>query len=295
MMNGLLFSMPGHPDHLLRRRDRHGRQHLPRGPQRRPHPDAVGQRPQRRVLRRQPQRLYLPVIIDPEYHSQAVNVEAQQQNPNSLLWWMKRLIALRKRYRAFARGTLEVLRPDNRKVFAFIRRYGDERILVVVNLSRFVQCVELDLSEFRGAVPVELFGNRVPPVGDLPYFITLGPHGFYWFSLESEPEQGRSHAHHVVRSRRGVGRPLQRCRASDAFESFLPAYLAKRRWFVQKARTITKAVSLIDRIPCPPVPAGARSRTLGGADAHRPGRAGPREPRALRAAGRLRHRDEAKS
>src|SRR5205807_7541681 len=137
-----------------------------------------------------PQRLYLPVIIDPEYHSQAVNVEAQSQNPNSLLWWMKRMVALRQRYKAFGRGSLELLFPENRKVFAFIRSYEEERILCVFNLSRHVQCAELDLSAFRGSVPVELSGNQeFPPVGDLPYFVTLGPHGFYWFALEREPEE----------------------------------------------------------------------------------------------------------
>src|SRR5213076_2401405 len=94
--------------------------------------------------RANPQRLYLPVIIDPEYHYEAMNVEAQQNNPHSLLWWMKRLIALRKRYAAFGRGTLEFLYPDNRKVLAFIRRYQDERILVVANLSKYAQYVEMD-------------------------------------------------------------------------------------------------------------------------------------------------------
>src|SRR5258708_22704559 len=87
--------------------------------------------------RANPQRLFLPITIDPEYHYEAVNVEAQQNNPSSLLWWMKRLIALRKRYQAFGRGSLEFLRPANPKVLAFVRKFGDERILVVANLSRF--------------------------------------------------------------------------------------------------------------------------------------------------------------
>jgi maltose alpha-D-glucosyltransferase/alpha-amylase len=196
-----------------------------------------------------PQRLFLPVIIDPEYHSQAVNVEAQQENPNSLLWWMKRLIALRQRYKAFGRGTLEVLLPDNRKVFAFIRRFEDERILVVVNLSRNVQCVELDLSEFRGATPIELFGNsEFPSVGDLPYFITLGPHGFYWFSLEQDPdEETRVRPTFAVP---GEWDELFGGSALREFEAFLPVYLAKRRWFGQKARTITGA-SVVDYVPLP--------------------------------------------
>jgi maltose alpha-D-glucosyltransferase / alpha-amylase len=199
-----------------------------------------------------PQRLFLPVIIDTEYHSQAVNVEAQQENPNSLLWWMKRLIALRQRYKAFGRGSLEVLRPDNRKVFAFIRRYEDERILVVVNLSRNVQCVELDLSEFCGATPVELFGNtEFPSVGDLPYFVTLGPHGFYWLSLEREPDEGAPQRPSFEVA--GEWDDLFSGLALRTFEASLPAYIATRRWFVQKARTITKA-TVVDCVPLPPTP-----------------------------------------
>jgi maltose alpha-D-glucosyltransferase / alpha-amylase len=132
-----------------------------------------------------PQRLYLPVIIDPEYHYEALNVESQQNNQHSLLWWMKRMIALRERYRAFGRGSLEFLFPENRKVLAFLRRYEDETILVVANLSRFSQYVELDLSPFRGTTPVELYGGTdFPKIGDLPYLLTLGPYGFQWFSLE---------------------------------------------------------------------------------------------------------------
>jgi maltose alpha-D-glucosyltransferase/alpha-amylase len=135
--------------------------------------------------RANPQKLYLPITIDPEYHYEAVNVEAQQNNPNSLLWWMKRLIALRKRYQAFGRGTLEFLHPANRKILAFIRRFHDEQILVVANLSRFVQHVELDLSSARGCVPVELFGRALfPTVGHSLYPLSLGPHAFYCFELE---------------------------------------------------------------------------------------------------------------
>ena len=153
-----------------------------------------------------PQQLYLPVVIDPEYHMQSVNVAAQQENSSSLLWWMRRLVALRNHYRAFARGTFELLRPDNRKVLAFIRRLGDETILVAVNLSRFAQAAELDLSDHLGAVPVELFGgSEFPPVGDLPYFVTLGPHGFYWFSLEHRHQEARLHVPFTVAGAVDVG------------------------------------------------------------------------------------------
>src|SRR5438445_9132058 len=134
--------------------------------------------------RANPQRLYLPVITDPEYRYEAVNVEAQQNNSNSLLWWMKRLISFRKRHRVFGRGSLEFLPSENRKVLAFVRRYQDEAVFVVANLSRFAQSVDLDLSAFRGRVPLELFGQtRFPPVSNAPYSLTLGPPIFYWFTL----------------------------------------------------------------------------------------------------------------
>jgi maltose alpha-D-glucosyltransferase/alpha-amylase len=130
-------------------------------------------------------RLYLPVITDPVYGYQAVNVAAQRATPSSLLNTMRRLIATRKRSRAFGRGTIEFLRPRNTSVLAFLREYGDERILVVANLSERSQPVELDLSRYPGAVPFELLGDtRFPPVGDRPYFLSLGPHGFYWFRLD---------------------------------------------------------------------------------------------------------------
>jgi len=130
-------------------------------------------------------RLYLPVIADPVYGYQAVNVEAQTKQPTSLLNTMKQLIAVRKRSRAFGRGTIEFLHPVNPSVLAFIREHGEETVLVVANLSGRSQPVSLDLARYRGAVPMELLGEtRFPPVGDTPYFLSLGPHGFYWFRLE---------------------------------------------------------------------------------------------------------------
>ena len=130
------------------------------------------------------QKLYLPIIIDPEYHYEAINVDAQQNNPNSLLWWTKRLISLRKQFKAFSRGNIQFLNPTNRRVLAFLRTYESETMLVVVNLSRFVQYVTLDLSSHAGVEPVELFGStRFPIVTREPYLLTLGPHSFYWFAL----------------------------------------------------------------------------------------------------------------
>lgn len=133
------------------------------------------------------QRLYLPVVTDPEYHHEAVNVEAQQANPHSLLWWMKRVIALRKRHPAFGRGSLRFLKPENRRVLAYIRELEDETILVVANLSRYAQWTELELDAYAGRVPVELFGSvEFPVIGTDPYLVNLGPHSFLWFSLRSE-------------------------------------------------------------------------------------------------------------
>ncbi|HWV24981.1 MAG TPA: maltose alpha-D-glucosyltransferase [Thermomicrobiales bacterium] len=134
-------------------------------------------------------RLYSPVILDPVYGYEAVNVEAQSRVATSLLNWTKRLIAVRKRYKAFGRGSIKFKYPENQKILVYVRQYDNETILCVVNLSRFVQAAEIDLSEFDGWQPVELMGEtRFPNIGQLPYFVTLGPHGFYWFRLES-PEQ----------------------------------------------------------------------------------------------------------
>src|SRR5262245_32894258 len=205
--------------------------------------------------RANPQKLYLPVIIDPEYHYEAVNVEAQQNNPNSLLWWTKRLIALRKRYKAFGRGTLEFLQPDNRKILTFLRRYQDECILVVANLSRFVQYVELDLAAFRGMTPVEMFGHvTFPPIGELPYLLTLGPHAFFWFTLESprtdeskvDGAQAQTPTLKVSREWDSVFQE----EARSALEAILPDYLKGRRWFGGKARPLRSA-SIPEIIPVP--------------------------------------------
>ncbi|KKO18356.1 MAG: trehalose synthase [Candidatus Brocadia fulgida] len=139
--------------------------------------------------RANPQKLYLPLIIDPEYHYEAVNVENQEKNQASLLWWMRRVIAMRKRFKAFGRGTTEFLFPDNPKVLAFIRQYHNEVILVIINLSRFSQAVELDLSKFSGFQPEDIFsGNKFPPIKDTPYLFTLGHYDYFWFVLKKEEE-----------------------------------------------------------------------------------------------------------
>jgi maltose alpha-D-glucosyltransferase/alpha-amylase len=211
--------------------------------------------------RANPHRLYLPVIIDPEYHYEALNVETQQSNPHSLLWWMRRLIALRKRYRAFGRGSIHFLQPENHKVLAFVRRFEDERLLVVANLSRFVQHVELDLSEFEGVDPVELFGhNRFPRIGELPYLLTLGPHGFYWFSLGAETGAPAQRAAREGEAAPGRALPVLAAgadwrelltgEARRGLEAALPEILAARRWFGGKSRDVRRA-SLLAAAPVP--------------------------------------------
>ena len=138
-----------------------------------------------RFSRADPARLYSPVIMDPIYGYQAVNVETQERDGSSLLQWMRNLIGLRKLFPAFGVGTLDFIEPANRKVLAYVRRDGRDTILCVANLSRSVQPVELDLRAFAGVTPVEMLGyTDFPVVGESPYFLTLGPYGFYWFELQ---------------------------------------------------------------------------------------------------------------
>src|SRR5687768_4328116 len=128
--------------------------------------------------------LFGPVIVDVPYGYTAINVEAQERTSTSLLRWMRRTIQVRQKTKAFGRGTFEPLHPANRKVLVFLRRYEEDVILCVANLSRFVQPVELDLSAFDGWTPVELYSDApFPRIGELPYFLTLGPHNFFWFRL----------------------------------------------------------------------------------------------------------------
>ena len=139
-----------------------------------------------------PQKLTLPVITEPQYHYESVNVEAQEQNPSSFLWWLRRLISLRNRYQAFGRGATIFPASDNDKVLAFIRFSGDEIILIAANMSRFVQPVNLDLSTWTGMVPREIMGGMLfPPIVPGRYGLSLGPHTFYWFRLEKKQLRGR--------------------------------------------------------------------------------------------------------
>ncbi len=203
-----------------------------------------------------PQRLYLPPIIDPEYHYEAVNVENQFNNTDSLFWWMKRIIALRKRYHAFGRGSIEFLNPENRKILAYLRRYEEENILVVANLSHLAQQTQLDLSEFTGWRPVDLFGRvEFFPISDGKYYFTLSPYAFYWFSLEPEPTEPLSLRALLSEEAREV--PVMRESEESLFgkkenwfilEAVLLDYIKSRRWFRGKAREAW-AAEIQDVIP----------------------------------------------
>jgi maltose alpha-D-glucosyltransferase/alpha-amylase len=212
--------------------------------------------------RANPQKLILPPIVDPEYHYEAINVETQQGNPSSLLWWTKRMIGLRKQHLAFGRGSFQPVASPNRRILAFIRRYREEVVLVVANLSRFSQYVELDLGEFKGHSPVELFGRvAFPPIGDRKYLLTLGPHSFYWLLLE-RPKDG------AVVERDEVGPPelevensweellRPRARTGSPLDKILGDYLIGRRWFRGKARQLKSARS-VEAIPLGPKAGGA--------------------------------------
>jgi maltose alpha-D-glucosyltransferase/alpha-amylase len=257
LMNGLLFSLPGTPvlyygdeigmgDNIFLG-DRNG----VRTPMQWSADRNAG------FSRANRQRLYLPVITDPEYHYETVNVEAMQGNPHSIYSWTKRLIALRKRHRAFGRGTLDLLRPDNRKVLAYVRRYESEQILCIANLSRFLQSVELDLSAWKGLVPVELFGsNEMPVIGDAPYFLTLGPHSFYWFAMQpravpSIQSDGAQPAMTLPEVRvTGGWEAALVGRAREQVESVLLGYIPQRRWFGGKARRM-KSATIADIVSVP--------------------------------------------
>ncbi len=203
-----------------------------------------------------PQKLYLPVNIDPAYHYEAINVESQQENANSLLNWTKRIIALRKQFKAFGRGTLEFLYPSNQHVLAYIRRYEDETILVVANLSRFAQAVQLDLQRFKGYTPVEMFGRAdFPPIGENYYPITLGPNSFFWFSLEQRDVSVSVRAPSVEASQLRV--PVIAIQAlADIWDegsrtsiaSILPRFLQSRTWFRSKDRRF-RSIELTEVVP----------------------------------------------
>ena len=192
-----------------------------------------------------PAKLYSPVIMDPVWGYEAVNVEAQQNDPSSLLNWMRNMIALRKLFQVFGRGTLQFLDPSNRKILAYVRHYDGETVLCVANLSRFAQPVQLDLTGMEGMIPVEMLGYvEFPPITRQPYALTLGPYGFLWLELQpslnpaaelSEDQEQSFFVEHerdwqTVISGEGVRK----------LEALLPAWLQRQRWFGAKSRKIRR-------------------------------------------------------
>jgi len=194
-----------------------------------------------------PARLYLPIIMDPVYGHQSVNVEAQQRSPSSLLSWTKRLIGVRRSSNAFSRGTLSFIRPANRTVLAYVREYENDTILCVANMSRSAQSAELDLSRWKGHVPLEMLGRSAfPAIGDAPYAVTLAPYGFFWFLLRDKPEPTtetkRNYREFATLVWVNGWRSLLAGRERYALEyDALPSFLAERRWFADKARRINTA------------------------------------------------------
>jgi maltose alpha-D-glucosyltransferase/alpha-amylase len=201
-----------------------------------------------------PAKLYSPVIMDPVWGYEAVNVEAQQGDSSSLLSWVRNMIALRKLFPVFGRGTLEFLNPANRKVLAYLRRDDEQQVLCVANLSRFAQPVDLELPGLDGMIPVEMLGYvDFPPIGKQPYRLTLGPYGFFWLELHRQPENVGPAASEMEWS------PV----IADSWETVLegtgrirletivlPEYLPKQRWFGGKARRI-RSTRIADWAPLP--------------------------------------------
>ena len=206
-----------------------------------------------------PAKLYFPVIMDPVWGYQAINVEAQQGDPSSLLHWTRNMIALRKLFRVFGRGKLEFLHPENRKILAYIRSYEDvdghcEQVLCVANLSRFAQPVALDLVKYAGRQPVEMLGYvSFPEVGKSLYPLTLAPYSFLWLELQQgeaipeapvveDPVMVLAERLAPSTSKNAMGLPALLTESSQALlEQVLPGYIAQRRWFGGKSRTIQSA------------------------------------------------------
>jgi maltose alpha-D-glucosyltransferase/alpha-amylase len=197
--------------------------------------------------RADPAALVLPTLMDPLYGYETINVEAQMRDPHSLLHWMRRMLAVRRRHAAFGRGSLRFLYPKNRKVLAFLREHDGETILCVANVSRAPQAVEIDLSEFAGRMPVELNGGSVfPPIGKLTYLLTLPPYGFYWFILAAQSDPPAWHTpapepmpeYVTLVTRNKVADAIATADGAAFVRDVVPSYLQKRRWFSAKDQTI---------------------------------------------------------
>jgi maltose alpha-D-glucosyltransferase/alpha-amylase len=190
-----------------------------------------------------PQKLFLPVIRDPLYRYETINVENQNHNPSSLLWWMKNVIGMRKRLKAFSHGSIEFLDSNNSKILAFVRAHQGESILVIVNLSKYSQSVELDLQNFKGIQPIEIFSqNKFFEIGEDPYRFTVSPYGYYWFLMEHSDEQEESPRERKLEELLIDVEWNEFCENYSARRRFerkiLPNYLQSIRWFGGKSKKI---------------------------------------------------------
>ncbi|HEY3402951.1 MAG TPA: maltose alpha-D-glucosyltransferase [Ohtaekwangia sp.] len=186
-----------------------------------------------------PHKLYLPVILDPDYHYESVNVDFQSRNTTSLLWWMKRVINKRKQFKAFSYGDLKFVACDNPKIFAFVRTYKEESILVVVNLSRYIQPAELNLEDFRGYVPKEIFSNnKFPLIKENNYFFTLASHHCLWFVLEKvRTDSGHQNSIPEITINNWSEITSEKI-LMQLSSHILPQYVSKLRWFGGKGRVL---------------------------------------------------------
>ena len=244
LLNTLLFSFPGTPivyygDEIgmgdnIYLGDRNGVRT----------PMQWNSRSQRGFSRCVPARLYCPVVMDPVWGYEAINVEAQQSDPSSLLSWMRNMIALRKLFQVFGRGSLSFLNPANRKILAYIREFQNERVLCVANLSRFAQPVELDLAAYVSMVPVEMLGYvEFPKIRSTPYPLTLGPYGFLWLELQPSPERAPSLDEEgepviAMSSVTDWMSVLEGKGRRELEETVLRGYLGRQRWFGAKSRPV---------------------------------------------------------
>ena len=198
-----------------------------------------------------PQKLYLPVVIEPQYHYEVINVENQQNDSSSLLWWMKRIIAVRSNFKSFGRGSIEFLHPSNAKIIAYVRKHQDEQILVVANLSGRSQYAELQLSSFTGhRLNDVLGGTNFPEVSASTYNLSFGPYGYYIFNITRKAELVATTARkiRVLKVQRRIKHLFDGKSKSQLESEVLPEYLQSNRWFGGKGRLV-EAVSIRDVIP----------------------------------------------
>ncbi|WP_026841338.1 maltose alpha-D-glucosyltransferase [Citrifermentans bremense] len=201
-----------------------------------------------------PQKLYLPAIIDPEYHYEARNVENQAKNPSSLLWWMKRMIDLRKRFKAFGWGSVEFMPIENSKVLAMVRKYEDQSIVVLINLSRSTQFVQVNQPRFAGFYPEEMFSrNRFPVIKDSPYGVILGAYDYHLLLMKDGNEEVKPREEGVLEEVPVTGsweNVLRSAGLRQLEQSVLPEYLKRSRWFQGKSRIMVR-FSVMEKVPVP--------------------------------------------